>query len=101
MPFAQGLAWLLQSLALIRMQPGRLLLIAVLMQLMLGLTRLPLIGFLVILAVPALTAGILEAFHVTARGGPPGPAHVLGRDRPLPAGRDYPDRPRTCQTSST
>jgi hypothetical protein len=71
MPFSQGLAWLLQSLALIRMQAGRLFLIAIFMQLMLGLTRLPIIGLLAILAVPALTAGILEAFHVTARGGAP------------------------------
>jgi hypothetical protein len=71
MPLSQGLAWLLQSLALIRMQAGRLLLIAVFMQVMLGLTRLPLVGFLIVLAVPALTAGILEAFHVTAQGGRP------------------------------
>ena len=69
--FAYGLRWLLQSVSLVRRQPGRMLLIAIFMQLILGLTRLPLVGFLVILSVPGLTAGILEAFHVTAAGGRP------------------------------
>ena len=39
MPFSQGLAWLLQSLSLMRLQAGRLLLIAVIMQVILGLTQ--------------------------------------------------------------
>lgn len=71
-PFSSGLAWLTQSLALMRLQSGRLLLIAVFMQVILGLTQLPLIGFLVVLSVPGLSAGILEAFDVTRRGGLPG-----------------------------
>lgn len=50
-----------------------LLLISLLMQLILGLTQLPLIGLLVVLSVPGLTAGMLEALHVTARGGRPSP----------------------------
>ena len=70
--FSRGLAWLVQSLALLRMQPGRLLLIAVLMQVILGLTQLPLIGMLIILAVPGFSAGVLEALDVTSRGGHPG-----------------------------
>jgi hypothetical protein len=70
--FARGIAWLLQSLALLRMQSGRLLLIAVFMQVILGLTQLPLIGMLIIISVPALSAGVLEAFDVTSRGGRPG-----------------------------
>ena len=52
---AHGLAWLLQSLSLLRRQTGRLLLIALLMQFILGLTQLPLIGLLVVLSVPALS----------------------------------------------
>lgn len=71
-PFSSGLAWLTQSLVLMRMQSGRLLLIAVFMQVILGLTQLPLIGLLVVLSVPGLSAGILEAFDVTRRGGFPG-----------------------------
>jgi len=67
----RGLAWLLQSLLLLRIQAGRLLLIAVVMQLVLGLVQVPLLGILVVLSVPALTAGILEAFKVTASGGAP------------------------------
>jgi len=43
------------------------------MQLILMTTQLPLIGFLVIMSVPGLSAGILEAFHVTGKGGAPGP----------------------------
>jgi hypothetical protein len=72
MPFSRGIAWLLQSLSLMRLQSGRLLLIAVIMQLILGLTQVPLIGLLVIISVPGLSAGILEAFDVTRRGGHPG-----------------------------
>jgi hypothetical protein len=77
MPFSQGLAWLLQSLALLRMQTGRLLLIAVIMQVILGLTQVPLIGLLVIISVPGLSAGVLEAFDVTRRGGYPGLSLLL------------------------
>jgi hypothetical protein len=65
------MAWLLQSLALLRAQPGRLLLMVVLLQLIMGLTQVPLIGLLLILSVPALTAGLLQGLHVTAQGGRP------------------------------
>ena len=70
-PLSRGIAWLLQSLQLMRLQASRLLFMAVLMQVLLGLTQIPLLGLLVILAVPALSAGILEAFHVIAQGGRP------------------------------
>lgn len=72
LPFSHGIGWLVQSLALLRLQSGRLLLIALFMQVILGLTQVPLIGFLIIVSVPALSAGILEAFDVTRRGGYPG-----------------------------
>jgi len=65
---ANGFAWLLQSLTLLRLQTTRLLLIALLMQLVLGLTQLPLIGLLIVISVPGLGAGLLEAFHLAARG---------------------------------
>jgi hypothetical protein len=73
-PPRQGIAWLVQSMALLRLQPGRLLFIAVLLQIMMGLTQVPLVGFLLILSVPALSAGVLQAFRVTAEGGRPAPA---------------------------
>ena len=62
----------MQSLGLLRLQSGRLLFIAVLMQIILGLVQVPLLGIFVILAIPALSAGILEAFDRTQRGGMPG-----------------------------
>lgn len=65
---------MLQSLALMRAQPGRLLLMVVLLQLIMGLTQVPLIGLLLIFSVPALSAGLLQAFHVTAQGGQPAPS---------------------------
>lgn len=68
LPPSAGMGWLAQSLRLLREQAGRLLLIAMLMQLLLGLVQVPLLGLFVILAVPALSAGILEAFH-RVRGG--------------------------------
>jgi hypothetical protein len=71
LPFSRGIAWLVQSMALLRMQAGRLILIAVFMQVILGLTQVPVIGLLIILSVPALSAGVLEAFDVTRRGGIP------------------------------
>ncbi len=72
LPFSRGIGWLMQSLALMRRQSGRLLLIAVFMQVILGLTQMPYIGIMVILCVPALSAGVLEAFDVASRGGRPG-----------------------------
>jgi hypothetical protein len=65
------MAWLVQTLSLLRRQAGRRLFIALLMQLVLGLTQIPLIGLLVVLSVPGLSAGLLEAFHVAAAGGRP------------------------------
>jgi len=74
LPLRHGIAWLVQSMALLRAQPGRLLFIAVLLQIMMGLTQVPLVGFLLILSVPALSAGVLQAFRVAAEGGRPAPA---------------------------
>ena len=73
LPARHGVAWLMQSMALLRAQPGRLLFIAVLLQVIMGLTQVPVIGFLLIISVPALSAGLLQAFLVTAGGGRPSP----------------------------
>jgi hypothetical protein len=67
-PAANGFAWLLQSLTLLRLQTARLLLIALLMQMVLGLTQLPLVGLLIVISVPGLGAGLLEAFHMAEQG---------------------------------
>lgn len=70
LPPSAGMGWLTQSLRLLREQAARLLLIAMLMQLLLGLVQVPLLGLFVVLAVPALSAGILEAFHRVRAGTP-------------------------------
>jgi hypothetical protein len=70
-PAASGWGWLAQSLRMLRAQAPRLLFIAVVMQIILGLAQVPLLSVLVVIAVPGLTAGILEAFHVTGGGGSP------------------------------
>ena len=70
-PASRGIAWVAQSWALVKTRASRLLLIALLMQLILGLTQVPLLGILVVMSVPGLTAGILQAFHLAARGGMP------------------------------
>ncbi len=80
LPASHGMGWLLQSLSLLRREAGRLLLIALVMQIVMGLTQLPLVGLLVVLAVPALNAGILESFHLTERGAQP---HLSTLFRPL------------------
>ena len=67
----QGLAWIAQSIILLRARPGRLLLMVVMLQLVMGLTQIPLLGFFLLISVPALTAGLLQAFLVTAEGGQP------------------------------
>ncbi len=69
LPAGRGLTWLIQSLALIRAQAARLLFLAVLLQLILGLTQVPVLGMLVILALPAFSAGLLEAFRRIETGG--------------------------------
>ena len=73
LPARHGIAWLFQSMALFRAQPGRLFLLAMLLQFMMGLTQVPIVGFLLIISVPALTAGLLQAFLVTENGGRPSP----------------------------
>jgi hypothetical protein len=72
-PPRHGIAWIVQSLALLRAQPARLFLIAMLLQLILGLAQLPLVGLLIIISVPALSAGLLQAFQVAAEGRNPSP----------------------------
>lgn len=86
LPAGRGQAWLMQSVLLLRSHTGRLLLIAVLMQVLLSLVQVPLLGIFVVLSVPALTAGILEAFHRAAGGQAPAPASLfaaLGSGRHL------------------
>jgi len=76
LPARHGLGWLAQSFMLIKAQPGRLLFLVVLLQLILGLTRLPVLGLFIIMVMPALSAGLLQAIRQVANGQRP-PAGVL------------------------
>lgn len=73
-PAARGLAWLLTAAKMLRMQAWRLLTVAVILQLILSLTRLPVLGLLIALAIPILSAGMLQSFHQVRRGVPLSPA---------------------------
>jgi hypothetical protein len=64
----RGLAWLAGSLALLRMQALRLLLIGLVLQFLTGFSQAGPLGFLFVLAIPALTAGVLQAMHTVAGG---------------------------------
>jgi len=68
LPARHGMAWLMQSLVLIKAQPGRLLFMVVLLQLILGLSRLPFLGVFIVMAMPALSAGMLQALSMVASG---------------------------------
>lgn len=72
-PASRGAAWLLIAASLVRQQVWRLLTVAVLVQLIMSLTRVPLLGLLVALAIPILSAGMLQCFHQVRRGVPLSP----------------------------
>ena len=77
---SHGIGWVAQAITLFRLQAARLMFLAVLMQVILGFAQIPLLGIFIVLAVPGLSAGILDAFHATASGRPPS---VSGLFRPL------------------
>lgn len=68
LPASRGLAWLAGSLALLRSQLARLLLIGLAMQFLLGFTQAGVLGILFVLAVPALSAGVLQAMFSVEQG---------------------------------
>ena len=72
-PASSGVGWVIKSLTLVKLQFAPLLLIAVLMQMILGLAQVPLLGLLIVLSVPVLSAGMLQAFHQAAEGMRPMP----------------------------
>ena len=68
LPASRGLAWFTGSIGLLRAQPSRLLLIGLLMQFLMGLTQIGVLGLLLVLAVPALTAGVMQSMSLVERG---------------------------------
>jgi hypothetical protein len=76
--FSTGFAWLNDAATLLRSQAPRLLLLGLLLQMVGGLSQVggPL-AVLFIIAVPALTAGMLQGMHVVSGGERPGPFTVF------------------------
>ena len=71
LPAARGLAWLSGSWGLVKKQPLRLLLISLFFQFFLSFSQVQALGMLVILCLPALSAGLLHAFLLVERGEKP------------------------------
>lgn len=71
MPAARGLAWVTGSWAMIKRQPVRLLLISLLFQFLLSFSQANALGLVVILCLPVLSAGMLQAFFLVERGEKP------------------------------
>lgn len=72
-PASRGAAWLMTAARLTWSQFWRLLTVAVIVQLIMSLTRFPVLGLIVALAIPVLTAGMLQCFHHVRRGLPLSP----------------------------
>jgi hypothetical protein len=70
-PTARGLAWVSGSWGLVKRQPLRLLLISLFFQFFLGFSQANALGLLVILCLPVLSAGMLQAFFLVERGEKP------------------------------
>jgi len=71
LPAARGLAWLSGSWGLVRRQPLRLLLISLFFQLFLSFSQADVLGLLVVLCLPVLSAGMLHAFYLVEQGEKP------------------------------
>ena len=68
LPAARGLAWVSGSWELVRRQPLRLLLISLFFQFFLSFSQADILGLLVILCLPVLSAGMLHAFFLVGQG---------------------------------
>lgn len=67
-PIGRGLSWMTMSIMIYRGAFLRLLLIGLVLQFLTGATQSGPLGFLFVLAVPALTAGVLQAVHGASMG---------------------------------
>ncbi len=71
LPAARGLAWVSGSWKLVKRQPLRLLLISLFFQFLLSFSQMGPLGMVVILCLPVLSAGLLQAFFLVERGEKP------------------------------
>ncbi|MBT8062876.1 MAG: hypothetical protein KJO85_09330 [Gammaproteobacteria bacterium] len=68
---SRAFSWIADGFGLMRSQFYRLLLIGLILQFLTGFAQAGPLGLLFILAVPALTAGVLQAMHMVSRDGVP------------------------------
>jgi hypothetical protein len=71
LPAARGLAWVSGSWGLVKRQPLRLLLISLFFQFLLSFSQMGPLGMVVILCLPILSAGLLQAFFLVEHGEKP------------------------------
>ncbi|MGB5292119.1 MAG: BPSS1780 family membrane protein [Lysobacterales bacterium] len=71
LPAARGLAWLSGSWGLIKSQPMRLLLISLFFQFLLSFSQTGALGLVIVLCLPVLSAGLLQAFFLVEQGEKP------------------------------
>ena len=71
LPAAHGLAWISGSWGLFKRQPIRLLLISLFFQFFLSFSQTGALGLVVILCLPILSAGLLQAFFLVEHGQKP------------------------------
>lgn len=71
LPAARSLAWLAGSWDLVRRKPLRLLLISLFFQFFLSFSQADLLGLLVVMCLPVLSAGMLHAFYLVEKGQTP------------------------------
>lgn len=73
LPAGRGMGWLTNSLQLLGRDISRLLLLGLFLQLLAGMTQIGALAILFVLAVPALSAGMLQALHSVDAGLRPSP----------------------------
>ena len=72
----RGLVWLSEAIALLRLQPFRLLILGLVLQLLGGFSQAGVLGVVFVILAPALAAGMLQGLQLAAAGQRP-PVMVL------------------------
>ena len=67
-PPSQGLKWVKGSFSLLKTQTYRLVLIGLILQFLTGFSQAGTFGLLFVMAIPALSAGVLQAMYMVSNG---------------------------------
>lgn len=71
LPAARGVAWVSGAMRLIRRRPARLMLLGLILQFLMGFSQVGVLALLLILAIPAFTAGMMQAMRAVDYGTQP------------------------------